>query len=144
MRVTLATMMAAAGVSQRTRQAHMRHTDPRLTDNTYTDERLLPVAAEITGLPAIIDEPEAETIPLVRTGTDYCAPNAHQKSGIHRQDAANTGKMGTSGRDPSETLQPVANTIVDSCRHGVASTGKTAGDETRTHDIHVGNVTLYH
>jgi hypothetical protein len=43
--------MAAAGLTPRMRQAHMRHTDPRLTENTYMDERLLPIAAEIATLP---------------------------------------------------------------------------------------------
>ena len=33
-RKTLSTMMAAAGMGQRSRQAHMRHRDPRLTANT--------------------------------------------------------------------------------------------------------------
>jgi hypothetical protein len=31
----------------------MRHTDPRLTERTYMDERLLPIAAELSQLPAI-------------------------------------------------------------------------------------------
>ncbi len=46
LRKTLSTVMAAAGLSQRSRQAHMRHTDPRLTEGTYMDERLLPIADE--------------------------------------------------------------------------------------------------
>ena len=31
----------------------MRHTDPRLTAIVYTDERLLPLAAELQNVPAI-------------------------------------------------------------------------------------------
>ena len=31
----------------------MRHTDPRLTAVTYTDERLLPIAAIIGALPPL-------------------------------------------------------------------------------------------
>ncbi len=58
-RMTLSTMMAAAGMSQRSRQSHMRHTDPRLTENTYMDERLLPVAKELAAVPSI---------PLLETG----------------------------------------------------------------------------
>ena len=60
LRSTLSTMMAAAGMSQRVRQAHMRHSDPRLTENTYMDESLLPVAEELSQLPAIPspDEPD--------------------------------------------------------------------------------------
>ena len=40
--------MAAAGMSQRVWQAHMRHTDPRLTECTYMDESLLPVAEQLS------------------------------------------------------------------------------------------------
>ncbi len=53
LRLSLGTMMAAAGMSQRARQAHMRHTDPRLTEMTYMDERLLPVASELAKIPPI-------------------------------------------------------------------------------------------
>jgi len=31
----------------------MRHSDPRLTANVYTDEKLLPLAAELLGVPSI-------------------------------------------------------------------------------------------
>ncbi len=52
-RVTSNTNLAAAGVSQRSRQAFMRHSHPALTECTYTDERLLPIADEIRRVPAI-------------------------------------------------------------------------------------------
>ncbi|RNC81912.1 MAG: hypothetical protein ED559_09040 [Phycisphaera sp.] len=44
LRVSAATAYARVGMSLRSRQAAMRHTDSRLTDTVYTDERLLPVA----------------------------------------------------------------------------------------------------
>jgi integrase len=53
LRMTLSTMMATAGMSQRVRQSHMRHSDPRLTEKTYMDERLLPVASALCRVPAI-------------------------------------------------------------------------------------------
>jgi methylmalonyl-CoA mutase cobalamin-binding subunit len=31
----------------------MRHTDPRLTAGVYTDEKILPLAAELVNVPAI-------------------------------------------------------------------------------------------
>ena len=52
-RKSLSTAMAANNLSQRVRQAHMRHTDPRLTEVTYMDPKLLPVAAEIASMPWI-------------------------------------------------------------------------------------------
>ena len=92
LRLTCNTMLAAAGVSHRVRQAHMRHTDPRLTANTYMDETLLPIASEVAAVPAIPDDsdPIAETITLGATGTDRCgaqrpaqqkvAPTHHSES----------------------------------------------------------------
>ena len=53
LRVSLATMLAANRVSPRAAQALMRHTDPRLTAGVYTDEKLLPLAAELLNVPAI-------------------------------------------------------------------------------------------
>jgi integrase len=70
LRKSLSTMMAAGGMTQRARQAHMRHTDPRLTESTYMDERLLPIAAELSRLPAIpgVNDPAPQPLPM--TGTD--------------------------------------------------------------------------
>jgi len=51
MRKSLATMLATSGVGQRIAQHHLRHTDPRLTSNVYTDESLLPTSATISALP---------------------------------------------------------------------------------------------
>src|SRR5205823_7610091 len=66
------TAMAAHGVNQRAAQAIARHTDPRLTASAYTDELLLPLAAEILKVPFIPDvkaEPPAP-IRLRATGTE--------------------------------------------------------------------------
>ncbi len=61
LRMTLSTMMAVGGMSQRARQAQMRHSDPRLTENVYMDVRLLPVAAELQRLPDIPGGGQAAT-----------------------------------------------------------------------------------
>ena len=53
LRVSLSTMLAANRVSPRATQALMRHTDPRLTAGVYTDEKLLPLASELSNVPAI-------------------------------------------------------------------------------------------
>jgi len=50
-RMSLSTSMAVHRLSPRVRQAHMRHADPRLTDVTYMDESLLPVADELYSMP---------------------------------------------------------------------------------------------
>ena len=53
LRKSLNTYLASQGVGQRIAQAHMRHTDPRLTAGAYTDESQLPIASAISGLPAM-------------------------------------------------------------------------------------------
>ena len=52
-RVSLTTFLAGRGVGQRLAQAHLRHSDPKLTAVTYTDTAALPVAEAIRGLPPI-------------------------------------------------------------------------------------------
>jgi len=70
LRVSLSTMLAAHKVSPRAAQALMRHTDPRLTAAVYTDERLLPLAAELQNVPAIPLKTEGGAIGLLATGTE--------------------------------------------------------------------------
>jgi integrase len=50
-RYTFATHLCKAGVPLRTAQAAMRHSDPKLTANVYTDPALLDVAGAIESLP---------------------------------------------------------------------------------------------
>jgi hypothetical protein len=53
LRVSLSTLLAAIKFSPRAAQALIRHTDPRLTAGVYTDEKLLPLAAELQAAPLI-------------------------------------------------------------------------------------------
>ncbi|MBX3736691.1 MAG: tyrosine-type recombinase/integrase [Candidatus Didemnitutus sp.] len=50
LRYTFATKLACGGVSQRLAQELMRHSDPRLTANVYTDFARLPTFAAVAGL----------------------------------------------------------------------------------------------
>ncbi len=143
LRKTLSTMMAAAGMSQRVRQAHMRHTDPRLTEGTYMDESLLPVAEELSKVPAIpsSDEPAPAAIPFRATGTDGRAPNAHQI------DPTSGHCLASDGNDGGAQIGEIASAQVGSAQEespGLPGLVAKAGERIRTVDIHVGNVTLYH
>lgn len=55
-RHTYCTMLSASGVDQRIAQTLMRHSDPRLTANVYTDESLLPLQEASLKLPSIETE----------------------------------------------------------------------------------------
>ncbi|MCA9295432.1 MAG: site-specific integrase, partial [Phycisphaerales bacterium] len=55
LRHTFGTHLCAAGVPLRTAQAAMRHSDPSLTANVYTDPKLLDVAGALEALPRLDD-----------------------------------------------------------------------------------------
>ena len=61
LRHTFGTHLSKAGVPLRTAQAAMRHSDPSLTANVYTDPKLLDVAGAVASLPdlplAAVGEP---------------------------------------------------------------------------------------
>ncbi|MFP4052598.1 MAG: tyrosine-type recombinase/integrase [Phycisphaerae bacterium] len=99
-RMALGTHMAVNGVSQRVRQAHMRHKDPRLTEMTYMDEKLLPVAQEICRVPAI-PEPGSKGTGThdihvdEKPGVARSAENMHKGIGTNRHSGsrADTGSQ---------------------------------------------------
>jgi integrase len=72
MRTTFGTLLSKGGVPLRTAQAAMRHADPSLTANVYTDPRLLDVAGAVAALPDLpLDSgPDAAAESLRATGSD--------------------------------------------------------------------------
>ncbi len=137
LRMSLSTAMAAGGLSPRVRQAHMRHTDPRLTNNTYVDEALLPVADELTRMPWIpsgTDE-EKQPIRLPATGTEAGgagphAANMQQMCGAKGQFAASPGRSGSSrraGRGSTKEAGPRSQTPVNA-RDGKTRQGPASSD----------------
>jgi len=53
LRTTFGTLLSRGGVPLRTAQEAMRHSDPSLTANVYTDPRLLDVAGALEALPSL-------------------------------------------------------------------------------------------
>ncbi len=53
LRTTFGTLLSWGGVSLRTTQAAMRHSDPSLTANVYTDPKLLDIGGALDALPAL-------------------------------------------------------------------------------------------
>ncbi len=68
LRTTFGTLLSKGGVPLRTAQAAMRHSDPSLAANVYTDPRLLDVHGTLDALPGLDLAPEAET--MRATGTE--------------------------------------------------------------------------
>ena len=58
LRHTFGTQLSVAGVPLRTAQSAMRHSDPSLTANVYTDPQLLDVLGAIESLPGLIPHPD--------------------------------------------------------------------------------------
>jgi integrase/recombinase XerC len=154
------TAMHVYGVSQRSAQSLARHQDPRLTAKTYTDEKLLPLAEELSKVPAIPDPDQATPPPLAlrATGTDGAcgygsrAALMQRGDGAEGQHPAQRGTLGGEGGgsggrapDADQVVEWQSDTIK---RHDPAPSGtgsySEAGEGGRTLDIHVGNVTLYH
>ena len=72
LRTTFGTLLSKGGVTPRTAQAAMRHSDIDLTVNVYTDPRLLDVRGALDMLPALpLDSEQGASSEALRaTGTD--------------------------------------------------------------------------
>jgi hypothetical protein len=106
--MSTATHLSAAGVSPRTAQALMRHSDIKLTMATYTDERLLNSAGAVALLPdlpigATDDKTNTEATSdgrkAARTVTPFVTPEASKRG----QNESFSGKIGKDCRDPSNS-----------------------------------------
>ena len=107
------------------------------------DESLLPVADELSRLPAIPDpdEPAPEAFPLRATGTAGRAANMQQTYPTSGQCLA------SDGNDGSAQIGEIGRAQVSAAQTespGLPGLESKAGERIRTVDIHVGNVTLYH
>ncbi len=72
LRTTFGTLLSRGGVALRTAQAAMRHSDPKLTANVYTDPRLLDIHGALDSLPSLSLNvlPDAGRDLLRATGTE--------------------------------------------------------------------------
>jgi hypothetical protein len=97
----------------------MRHTDPRLTETTYIDETLLPIAAELAELPAFEG---ISRKPL--------AQNRHKTRGTHRQGGAKTDTSGHNDRmgQNEEIARKAVSEVAYLTRLGTNRQGPASGD----------------
>jgi len=74
LRTTFGTLLSKGGVMLRTAQAAMRHSDPKLTANVYTDPKLLDVAGALDALPSLPLDGGREAQRQRATGTTDASP----------------------------------------------------------------------
>jgi hypothetical protein len=114
LRHSFGTLMSKGGVSLRTAQAAMRHSDINLTMNTYTDPRLLDVAGAMDALPLLpLDGGRPEVLRATGTYDSTASPLAPTL-------APDTGNQGLSVSFPVNltTTEPTADqtsTLAVSC-----------------------------
>ena len=93
------THLSLAGVAPRVAQAAMRHSDIKLTMNTYTDSRLLDTAEAVESLPIVRGKAARQLAPML-------APNVVQRGQFESISDQNddVGQGAGKTKKPRETL----------------------------------------
>ena len=154
LRTTFATLLSRGGVPLRTAQAAMRHSDPSLTANVYTDPQLLDVAGALDSLPALPLDGRGEAERARATGTlgpattwEPLAPTLAPTGGICSQNGAFPGNRDrlegeATSHEAREGKDHASSSAVEACRTLTTrgAGGKTGrGDWIRTSDLMVPN-----
>ena len=114
LRHTFGTMLSRHGVSPRTAQQAMRHSDISLTMNTYTDPKLLDIVGAVESLPTFDLKAQPIKEPMVATGTSdssaldgsLVAPTVAPKTDSTCQKWSISGKIGMTFRSVRYTKKP--------------------------------------
>jgi integrase len=117
LRYTFATRLAVQGVSQRLAQELMRHSDPRLTANIYTDASKLPTYAAVSSLSWISSKEEAETEKDTAAKSNLPPQLAPQKPDFRGQNEAETVANAESSITPQTARIGAGRAVIDKpCR----------------------------
>jgi integrase len=147
LRTTFGTLLSKGGVPLRTAQAAMRHSDPSLTANVYTDPKLLDVSGALDALPSLsLDRGRSdEQLGTTDTSGDsrfalpFAAPHGipgqmpstadkaeagppieigGARLAVTAQSVADRGVLATPGNPPSEWAMQDLNLRPPACRAG--------------------------
>ena len=147
LRHTFATMLSQAGVAPRMAQELLRHSDIRLTMNTYTHLQLVDTARAVEALPSI---PEPKVNRQVRTGTDgrVCGAETGAEIGAVRQEGRGASRQTLANRHDRSAQagrpQPPANSEQRKPQSTSDKGFQKAGDRIRTDDVQLGKLAFYH
>jgi len=108
LRHTFGTLLSKHGVSPRTAQQAMRHSDISLTMNTYTDPKLLDLAGAVDLLPTLDLDAPPKAEPLAATGTDSDIANERSLVAVNvaGTTAKTVQKLSKSGNYANFTKSP--------------------------------------
>ena len=134
LRMTFGTLLSKGGVPLRTAQAAMRHSDPALTANVYTDPRLLDVAGALDALPDLPLDGRQDAQELRKTGTTD-GPVGLETTYNKPKSVARVGKTEpTNGKQKTCATSPLVPVLVPTSYKSStteATAGKTAGPKAR-------------
>ncbi len=169
LRHTTATMMAMSKVDRRTCQRFMRHSKGELTDKVYTDLRLVGLHDALDGLPGLGSGGPKQTQQRA-TGTLDAYPERPTPKPTRRPATAkparplslllsqkSCGKVRMPTNDDAKaangrarcqagdtTKRPDEHGLFPASEAGNADENETAGDRTRTGNVQLGRLVLYH
>lgn len=145
LRMTFGTLLSKGGVSLRTAQAAMRHSDPKLTANIYTDPRLLDVAGALDSLPSLhlgadpnADQERVEHVATGTYGVNPVAPTVAPNGDKASKSRAKPGKMNSVGEESPAVDGIVVSAFPTNEKASPVRRGLRAGEEIRTPDVQLG------
>jgi integrase len=117
LRTTFGTLLSRGGVPLRTAQAAMRHSDPSLTANVYTDPKLLDVCGALDALPSLsLNTPPPPARERARaTGTEAATPfSVALPVALPECNGATSGAIGDKTNNPGRSRAGAASLAVSS------------------------------
>ena len=147
LRHTFATMLSKAGVSPRMAQELLRHSDIRLTMNTYTHVQLIDTAAAVEMLPSITG-PKTDQNHQRQTGTHggVCGAEIGAVTGAERQEFRGSPRQAMASHPDRSTKADKRKPPVNRGQSKPLSSSdkgfQEAGEGSRTLNIQLGRLTL--
>src|SRR4029450_12170151 len=108
LRTTFGTLLSKGGVPLRTAQAAMRHSDPSLTANVYTDPKLLDVHGALDALPRLPLHTHKNPTPEQARGTGF---GSYVRSSVALPVALNADASGHTVAFPGKVAAESPNTL---------------------------------
>ena len=144
LRHTFGTMLSTSGVSPRVAQSLMRHSDIKLTMNTYTDPKLLNLKGAVDMMPELA--PPKETNSLKATGTCdiNLTPNLAPTASISSQKQSSGDTLEGNCKPVSKGEKRKVKSLSDIRSHPQSPPDKKASGRIRTDDHPLTRRELYH